>query len=208
MVSADLRARRFRTGDTSNTCACRYARSLRAGTRSVTKPQVNSYKTCACAGSCSPSGRRPSTPARAAPPTKGGRRWARSAQAECNQRRGSMTPKRKGTTWEAAIVTYLRGHGAPHAERRLAGSAKDRGDIAGIPGLVIEAKSQITVTLGAWLAEAETERANDGAAYGVVWHKRRGKTCAGDGYVTMTGATFVALLQAAGYVDPTTADTP
>lgn len=31
-------------------------------------------------------------------------------------------------------------------------------------------------------------------------HKRRGKTSAGDGYVTMTGATLVALLKAAGYI--------
>lgn len=113
-----------------------------------------------------------------------------------------MTPKRKGSTWEAAIVDFLRGHGAPHAERRLAGSAKDRGDVAGIPGVVVEAKAAAKFELAAWLAEAETERANDGAAIGLVWAKRRGKASAGDGYVVMTGATLVRLLQEAGYIAP------
>jgi len=44
----------------------------------------------------------------------------------------------KGTAWETAIVGYLRGRGAPHAERRALNGSNDRGDIAGIPGLVIE----------------------------------------------------------------------
>jgi len=106
----------------------------------------------------------------------------------------------KGTTWESAIVAFLRDHGAPHAERRAAAGAKDRGDVAGIPGVVIEAKSAARVELGVWLAEAEVERANDGADLAVVWHKRRGKTCAGEGYVTMSGATLVQLLTDAGYI--------
>lgn len=106
----------------------------------------------------------------------------------------------KGTSWESAIVTYLRASGVPHAERRALNGAKDRGDVAGLPGVVIEAKNAKTVTLGAWVDEAETERANDNADVGIVWFKRRGKTSAGDGYVTMTGATLVRLLAAAGYI--------
>ena len=108
--------------------------------------------------------------------------------------------KRKGTAWESAIVDYLREHGAPHAERRALAGARDRGDIAGIPGIVIEAKAAAKTELGVWLAEAETERANDGAALGVVWHKRRGKASPGDGYVTMSGAALVRLLTDAGYI--------
>jgi len=108
--------------------------------------------------------------------------------------------KRKGTSWESAIVDYLREHGAPHAERRALGGTRDRGDIAGIPGVVIEAKSAAKTELGVWLAEAETERANDGANLGVVWHKRRGKASPGDGYATMDGATLVRLLTEAGYI--------
>jgi hypothetical protein len=106
----------------------------------------------------------------------------------------------KGTRWESTIVDYLRTHGAPHAERRAAGGTKDRGDIAGIPGLVIEAKNTARHQVGVWLSEAEAERVNDGAALAVVWAKRRGKTSAADGYVIMTGATLVHLLQTGGYL--------
>jgi hypothetical protein len=106
----------------------------------------------------------------------------------------------KGTAWESAIVDYLRANGAPHAERRAMNGAKDRGDLAGLPGVVCEAKSAARLELGSWLAEAEAERDNDGAAIGFVWAKRRGKTSAGDGYVIMSGATLVALLKSAGYI--------
>jgi hypothetical protein len=50
------------------------------------------------------------------------------------------------------------------------------------------------MNLAGWVAEAETERVNDGALAGVVVHKRRGKGHAGDQYVTMTLNDFVALL--------------
>jgi hypothetical protein len=108
----------------------------------------------------------------------------------------------KGTTWESAIVTHLRTHGAPHAERRALNGNHDRGDIAGIPGVVIEAKSAARVELAAWVDEAEQERANDLARIGVTWFKRRGKTSAGAGFVAMTGDTFLRLLADAGYIKP------
>lgn len=102
--------------------------------------------------------------------------------------------KAKGSSAERAIVDYLRSVGFIHAERRLAGSSKDRGDIAGIPGVVIEAKNQATVQLAAWLEEALCERDNDNAQIGAVWHKRRGKGSPAQWYVTMDGATFAYLL--------------
>ena len=108
--------------------------------------------------------------------------------------------RRKGTAWESAIVDYLRANGVPHAERRALNGAKDRGDIAGLPGVVIEAKSAARVELAAWLDEAEAERANDKADIGVVWFKRRGRACPGAGFVLMSGDTLVRLLAAAGYV--------
>jgi hypothetical protein len=91
----------------------------------------------------------------------------------------------------------------PHAERRARNGAKDRGDIAGIAGVVIEAKSAARTQLAAWLDEAETERVNDGAGIAVVWAHRRGKGSPGQGYVVMTGDTLVKLLAEAGYVDTT-----
>lgn len=107
----------------------------------------------------------------------------------------------KGTRWESAIVAFLRVAGFVQAERRALGGARDRGDVAGIPGVVIEAKSAARLDLAGWLAEAEAERVNDGAVYGVVWAKRRGKASPADGYVVMSGRAFVELLAAAEGVD-------
>ena len=102
--------------------------------------------------------------------------------------------KAKGSAWERAIVEHLRTVGWPYAERRIAGSAKDRGDIAGVVGVVIEAKNTAYRNLAGWIEETELERVNDNAWLGVVWHKRTGKSSAADGYVTMTGAQFTELL--------------
>lgn len=108
--------------------------------------------------------------------------------------------KRKGTAWEAAVVGYLRENGVPHAERRALNGSKDRGDIAGIPGVVLEAKSATRIDLAAWLDETEQERRNDNASIGATWIKRRGKTSPGQGYVLMPGERFLRLLADAGYI--------
>lgn len=110
----------------------------------------------------------------------------------------------KGTRWESAVADYLRPRGAPHVERRARTGAKDKGDIAGVVGVVIECKSAARLELAAWLAEAVAERDNAGAAIGVVWAKRKGRTSPGSGYVVMDGDTFVQLLRAAGYLDEET----
>jgi hypothetical protein len=108
--------------------------------------------------------------------------------------------KQRGTAWETMIVNYLQANGAQHAERRTLAGSKDRGDVAGIPGVVIEAKSAARLDLAGWVTEAEVEQANDKAKVAVVWIKRRGKTSPGKGYVVLTGETLVHLLQAAGYL--------
>ena len=116
------------------------------------------------------------------------------------------TSRRKGTSWETAIVAFLRSVGVPYAERRALGGNKDRGDIAGLPGIAIEAKSARAIELSKWVDEAEKERANDGARIGLVWIKRRGKTCPGSGFVILTGNGLVKLLADAGYIAFETAD--
>jgi hypothetical protein len=105
----------------------------------------------------------------------------------------------KGTAWESCVVDFLRSRGWPNAERRALNGRADRGDIAGVAGVVIEAKNARAVDLAGWLREAHVEALNDRARHGVVWFKRRGKASAGDGYVVMDGHTFVALLDEAGY---------
>ena len=115
----------------------------------------------------------------------------------------SSRNKATGTRWESAIVAYLQGRGWPHAERRALNGAQDRGDVAGVYGpagrVVIEAKAVAALNLAGWLAEAQQEADNDGAAVGVVWLKRRMKASPADAYVLMDGATFTDLLARAGY---------
>jgi hypothetical protein len=103
--------------------------------------------------------------------------------------------KRKGTAAESAVVQYLQAMGFTQAERRTLNGAKDRGDIAGLPGIVIEVKNCARQELASWVGEAETERENDGASLGAVWHKRRGKGYPAEWFVTMTGEQFVLLLR-------------
>lgn len=110
--------------------------------------------------------------------------------------------KSKGSGAERDVVSYLREHGFPHAERRLAGHSQDRGDIAGMPGVVVEVKNHVQMNLAGWVDEAVLEQANDGADYGLVWHKRRGHTDAGQWYATLPAAQLVRLLRAAGYGSP------
>ncbi len=103
--------------------------------------------------------------------------------------------KAKGTAAETAVVRFLRAFGFTQAERRTLGGTQDRGDIAGVPGVVIEVKNCARQELPAWVAEAERERDNDQADLGVVWHKRRGKSDPAEWFVTMSGWQFAALLR-------------
>lgn len=108
--------------------------------------------------------------------------------------------KAKGTRHESAIVTFLREHGFPWADRVPLSGKSDRGDVTVGPGSpVIEAKNQARHSWAEWLDEANQEAANARAPFGVVWAHRRGKGSPGDGYVVMDGNTFVELLHQAGY---------
>lgn len=107
----------------------------------------------------------------------------------------SNPSRAKGTAWESNIVTYLNRYGWPRVERRTQSGAYDRGDIAGLRDVVIEAKDCRTITIPAWVDEAEVEMINANADIAVVWWKRRGHTNPGDGFVTMTGNQFAHILQ-------------
>jgi hypothetical protein len=107
--------------------------------------------------------------------------------------------KDRGTRAESAVVQYLIDQGWPHTERRAGRGTSDAGDISGFPGLIIEVKDHRQLRLAEWVLEAERERANCKAEYGVVWHKKVGKGSPNDWYVTMTGETFVRLLRQAGW---------
>lgn len=67
--------------------------------------------------------------------------------------------KAKGTTAEREVVRYLQ-QWWPAAERRALSGNKDKGDVAGIPGVVIEVKAAARLELAAWRRETIIEMAN------------------------------------------------
>lgn len=78
-----------------------------------------------------------------------------------------------GTRFETRLVKYLVERGFTYAERRARSGAKDKGDIAGIPGVCIEAKAVKRIDLAGWMDEATLERENAGAQIGVVIFPRK-----------------------------------
>lgn len=86
-----------------------------------------------------------------------------------------MTPSHaKGTRAETAVVNYLRSKGRENVERRALQGSRDRGDIAGIPGVVFEVKAGSRLEIPRWLGEAECERVNDSAHVGLLVVKPKG----------------------------------
>ena len=107
--------------------------------------------------------------------------------------------KQKGTAAETAVVNWLKSQGRKHVERRTLNGSSDRGDIAGLPGVVIEVKNHKTMKLSEWLSELEVEMHNDKADTGVVIHKKSGTTNVGNWYATMPVAVWFDLIEEAGY---------
>ena len=105
----------------------------------------------------------------------------------------------KGTSWETAVVRYLQERGWPHAERRALRGIRDAGDVAGIRGLVVEAKACRDIQLGKWMTELDVEVVNADADCGALWIKRRRYPNPRDAYVVLNGEDFTNLLKAAGY---------
>ena len=101
--------------------------------------------------------------------------------------------KAKGTQFETDVVRYLVDHGFPFAERRALRGTMDAGDVAGVPGVMLECKAEKTVTLGAYADEVKVETANAHASIGVAVVKRRNRQ-AGDAYVVMTLEQFAAMI--------------
>lgn len=107
--------------------------------------------------------------------------------------------KQKGTAAETAVVNYLKSKGRKHVERRSLSGSSDRGDIAGLPGVVIEVKNHARMELSQWVSELEVEMANDKADTGVVIHKKKGTTDVGQWYATMPVEVWYELAKEAGY---------
>ena len=99
--------------------------------------------------------------------------------------------RRRGVAYERELVTWLRGHGVPGAERTATGRAQTRGDLDGLPGVHLEARNRARLDLPGWLDEAT---AAAGPALPVVVIRRRGCTDRGRDYAVLPLARLVELL--------------
>ena len=116
--------------------------------------------------------------------------------------RSRRSAKDAGTRFERLVAGYLAGRLGTDIDRQVKTGSHDTGDIRGVSmagrGIAIECKDyQGRHELPKWLREAETERRNRGADYGVVVWKRRGTAIPGEQFVTMTLETFAAMLAGA-----------
>jgi hypothetical protein len=102
--------------------------------------------------------------------------------------------KRKGSAAELAVAKWLRKLGWIHAERSRAGWTDDRGDIDGMPGVVVEVKNCKTISIPEWLRELEVEIANAQAWTGAVIAKRKGSTNVDDWYAIMPAKIWGELM--------------
>jgi len=115
----------------------------------------------------------------------------------------SNPSKAKGTRWEVRLRDHFRANGAPHCERLAQGGTQDRGDLTGLPGVVIEAKARKTLALAEWCDELRVEMRNADAQIGAVLVPRRNHQV-GDGYAVVPIDVFTLLLQQAGWIgEPT-----
>ena len=108
---------------------------------------------------------------------------------------------RTGAAFEQQFCNYAsRRLGDDRIERRVKNGKNDRGDVSGMriwgKRTVVECKCCKKTELAEWLKEAETERGNDDAEFGIVVHKRRGcgEKNFGGNFVTMTTDTFLAII--------------
>lgn len=101
---------------------------------------------------------------------------------------------KKGSAAEVAVRDYLRANGFPYAERLATEGSKDRGDISGLPGVVVEVKACKTMDLGGWMKELDVEMLNAGVSTGLIIHKRRLTTDVGEWFATMPVRIAVSLL--------------
>ena len=80
---------------------------------------------------------------------------------------------KKGPSYESRLVAFLTRVLEIPVERRVMGGANDKGDVAGIPNWVIEAKNVTISGLGQAMNEAKREARNAGARYYAAVLNRR-----------------------------------
>ena len=110
----------------------------------------------------------------------------------------------KGTLGENGAVDYLAENGFPHVERRALAGINDKGDVAGIPGIVIEVKNHKSYKFPQWMKETQVEKDNANADFGILVVKPNGVGVSNSGkwWAVMTLEDMANLLRDAGYGTP------
>lgn len=102
--------------------------------------------------------------------------------------------KARGGQAERDAVALLKSVGFNDADREFgAGRKDDVGDVRNVPNTVVEVKAEKAFNPSGWIAEAEVERQNAGADWGIVIAKRPGKAIK-DGYFLMRAEDGARLL--------------
>lgn len=110
----------------------------------------------------------------------------------------TVDSRRKGATYELAVVKWLNAHSWPFAERRIMGMAADKGDVTGMGPVVIECKNRKDFDLAGYVTQLEEEIHTAGAETGVVIVKRRGVIDVGRHYAVMPVNLWADLMVEAG----------
>ena len=115
--------------------------------------------------------------------------------------------KAKGTSFETAIVNYLKENGFPSSRRTALAGENDSGDIHGIKQrlspveIAIQCKNQKAFKLSEWLNDTVKQAAKLREAYPLLVVKRPGKGAAalGESYVVMRLEDMLKLLKDADF---------
>ena len=105
---------------------------------------------------------------------------------------------RKGRRAELAVAAYLSEYWPDAEPTRRSGWTDDRGDIDGIPFVVVEVKDHREHRLSAWLAEMELEVEQARATTGVLVVKRRGHVNAADWFAVTRLSDWAQMAKDAG----------
>lgn len=107
----------------------------------------------------------------------------------------------KGTLGENGVIQVLIENGFKHAERRALAGINDKGDVAGINGIVIEVKNHKTYKISEWMRETENETENARADFGILVVKPNGVglSNARKWWAVMSLEDIAQLLKRAGY---------
>lgn len=103
--------------------------------------------------------------------------------------------KAKGSKWAKDVCIFFAAHGFPFCERRVDGGVRDRGDVAGIPGVVVQCKNTARIDLAEALTEARKQASEADAPMYFAAIKRRNHSVA-KGYAVFELDQAAALLAA------------